>query len=637
MLSCPSCPAARASFKRAAPRLNNKLPIRLRRDLSTGQEAAKITARSSSRNASSSSTSQGDHSPTPEPLTLLHKATKLVHRVPSCYNKGVSGSTRSGEAPNILDTVLARIYDDLSATSERPVKVTVCELDQWSGSQDLVTALLSDPLSSNEAEISALRDRWINVDSSVHQIYFRHKSTSNIPPSAFASSSRYLTQFPVPLEICELRQDTSSTRPLLSLRRILEYSAVAEADITIILFNPLTTPLKTILETPVPTNGLVLLSSSTVRGNDLSNIIHHEQMSSPKSRLHLVTPSLLSVSPGKAVDAVRVIQSSPNSLSAIQRYQDGFVDSGVSQVTTALKEKLQAASQSVGPAIRRRNALFRLKDVINYSTAHIEDVRAELDKAFVDTSVLKERIEEMRAQVETSVLGNLPGDASSEHKHYDVEEAIKQAERDMRPVVDNLTWWKVIWRVDEISGIVASAVTRIWCRDLERKLILQTGRLAAMQNDVDKSALHLLSSHPLVSTALLHNTLLQSKASPRHQLKPESLTQPLLSRRNQIINYPTARLHINGQKVVLGTAGGVLTGVGIGWAGWLGWLVGNTEGLLGFLGMEAGTAIGIGMLSAVATIRWAIAKWEKSKLRWWQDWTRIGEGLDRDLKVCSLR
>ena len=80
-------------------------------------------------------------------------------------------------------------------------------------------------------------------------------------------------------------------------------------------------------------------------------------------------------------------------------------------------------------------------------------------------------------------------------------------------------------------------------------------------------------------------------------------------------------------------SGGIATGVGISWAGWLGWLLGSGEGLVG---MNAGTAVGVGMLSAVASIRWAVGKWETSKKRWWQDWSRVGEGLDRDLKVCLL-
>jgi len=149
-----------------------------------------------------------------------------------------------------------------------------------------------------------------------------------------------------------------------------------------------------------------------------------------------------------------------------------------------------------------------------------------------------------------------------------------------------------------------------------------------------ESAFTLLSTHQNMPSAVLRNTLLQLKGLPNYPLTPESLSQPLFRRRDQILQYPTMRLHVEGQRAVLVMSGGVATGVGISWAGWLGWLLGSGEGLLGFVGMDAGTAVGVGMLSAVASIRWAVGKWETSKKRWWQDWWRVGEGLDRDLKVC---
>ena len=143
----------------------------------------------------------------------------------------------------------------------------------------------------------------------------------------------------------------------------------------------------------------------------------------------------------------------------------------------------------------------------------------------------------------------------------------------------------------------------------------------------------LLSTHPALSTEVLRNTLLQVQRTPDYSLTPETLTQPIHTRRNQILEFPTTQLHVTGQRAVLGMTGGIVTGVGISWAGWLGWLLGSGEGLLGFMGMEAGTAVGVGILSAVASIRWTVGKWEKSKRRWWQDWKRVAEGMDRDLKV----
>ena len=139
------------------------------------------------------------------------------------------------------------------------------------------------------------------------------------------------------------------------------------------------------------------------------------------------------------------------------------------------------------------------------------------------------------------------------------------------------------------------------------------------------SAFELLSTHQNVPSAVLHNTLLQLKGLPTFPLTPESLTQPLFKRREQILQYPTIRLHLGSQKSVFVTSSGVIAGVDISLLGWL-------AGLLGFEGMD-GTFIGVGMLVAVTGIRWAVSIWENSKKRWWRDWSRVSEGLDRDLKV----
>ena len=69
------------------------------------------------------------------------------------------------------------------------------------------------------------------------------------------------------------------------------------------------------------------------------------------------------------------------------------------------------------------------------------------------------------------------------------------------------------------------------------------------------------------------------------------------------------------------------------WAGWAGQL-----GILGSYGagMEVESAASVGMLGAAIGVRWAVGKWERAKRKWWKDWDRVGEGLERDLRVCFL-
>ena len=138
-------------------------------------------------------------------------------------------------------------------------------------------------------------------------------------------------------------------------------------------------------------------------------------------------------------------------------------------------------------------------------------------------------------------------------------------------------------------------------------------------------------SHSLPSSAfhspVLQNRLSQIAASPAFPLDSATLLQPLYARRQQL-RWPTARLQSTAQRVLLGMGGSAAGGAGVAWAGWAGQL-----GILDFAVMQGETVIGVGMLGAALGVRWAVGRWEKAKRRWWKDWDRIGEGLDRDLKV----
>ena len=50
-------------------------------------------------------------------------------------------------------------------------------------------------------------------------------------------------------------------------------------------------------------------------------------------------------------------------------------------------------------------------------------------------------------------------------------------------------------------------------------------------------------------------------------------------------------------------------------------------------GMHVETAIGAGMLVSVLGLRLMVGKWDSARRRWWRDLERVGEGLERDLKV----
>lgn len=169
-----------------------------------------------------------------------------------------------------------------------------------------------------------------------------------------------------------------------------------------------------------------------------------------------------------------------------------------------------------------------------------------------------------------------------------------------------------------------------------RKLVFHAGRLAALQGSFKDSAAALsrsfLPSSPFHSP-VLHNTLERIASAPTYPLSAAALTAPLHARQSQL-GFPTERLHASAQRAVITMSGSVLGGFGIAWAGWASEL-GLAGGFIS-VGMGAETAMGVGMLGAAVGVRWAVSRWDSARRRWWKDWDRVGEGLERDLKVGHM-
>lgn len=111
-------------------------------------------------------------------LTLLHKTTAFISGI---LAKGLP--TESVSTLNFWKGALSKVYNDMSIGETTGTKVRVaCEsliqwifiedliygilnalvygVDEWSGAQDVITALLEDPLASTEQQIESLRNRW---------------------------------------------------------------------------------------------------------------------------------------------------------------------------------------------------------------------------------------------------------------------------------------------------------------------------------------------------------------------------------------------------------------------------------------------------------------------------------------------
>lgn len=248
---------------------------------------------------------------------------------------------------------------------------------------------------------------------------------------------------------------------------MLHNPALYTADIPIIVFNPLTTPLSILLRNRLPSN-VILVSSAPTSQDELTSIIHDELSAAqehfdsakqPAPRVNVEPLNIISADPQQALAAIHVLQSDSDSYSAIQRFQDEYASSHLSSLTQALKSRVTAPCN--GECIKVAVANSRIQDSLNAGFDYIGTRTAEIQAAVRDVDLLQHTTSRDRAIIQTKVLG-VDG--------AEVKDAVQRAEKDIKQVMDRLTWWKMIWRVDEISTIVSGALTQAWFHNLEKKV-----------------------------------------------------------------------------------------------------------------------------------------------------------------------
>lgn len=277
--------------------------------------------------------------------------------------------------------------------------------------------------------------------------------------------SSWLRSFSVPLRVQELRAPPShphTTRAHEVLKDIFN------ADIPIIVCNPISTPLRSLLSStrsplPLSHRNAILVITSTQPSPEAAERI--------KSLLPHDIPTLF-IDPSRALGALRTLSSSPSSPTAVQSYQDNFAGSRISSLTEAVSNTLAAESQDVPPsavisALHRRTAQSLIQDALDACRSALTRAEREVDKVCAENSSMRDRAEELKVRVAREVFGmaNEGADEGDE-----IQKAVKKSSREIRAVMDRLTWWRLLWKVDDVGDIIATAVDRAWCKDLERKV-----------------------------------------------------------------------------------------------------------------------------------------------------------------------
>lgn len=320
----------------------------------------------------------------------------------------------------------------------------------------------------------------------------------------------------------------------------------------------------------------------------------------------------------------------------VQRYSDDALASGLSM----LKRELQSAPTSV----QKGDAL--VSAAVGVLRSSLDGVEAELREAVALVRTLRNETSHESADARRAVFGSSAerlslDDRTSTHppgstptkaettamtgqSNNKVRAAMARADDIVLPVLENMTWWRVLWAPDEVGWRVRQAVRDAWVGSIASGLLPALATLPSTQSAQSSRALSRAAELPqTLRSPLLLNALNQLTHAPSFTLDPRALLRPLEHRLLERLDTgPTTALARAAQVLVLRVGGSVG--------------VGAVSGVLMFM-QQVGEVLGAGMLlGAAAGFRWAIGRWDNMRKMWRADWIRVKEAAERDLEVCLI-
>lgn len=281
-------------------------------------------------------------------------------------------------------------------------------------------------------------------------------------PTAFAgelsSPSDWLQRFPHAIQLTEL-PDLSS---LSSISDETDH-LLLNSDVLLLLCDPVVTPLSNLvirarhlLNKP---NTILILTSGSISDP------HRQFVSRTLSNMGCQPGHILFVDPRQALDAVTALQVNPTSPSTIDRYQRGTLGSRISTITVAINEILRPKNLSETPLLdlRQETAFSQVHGSLSASFQSVEAIKKDIDRVASKVNDLSSKVERVRENTRHDILGK-PGEDDK------IEKALFLGTKEMNTLLGSLTFWRMVWRVDEIGALVSTAVQGQWCKGLENQV-----------------------------------------------------------------------------------------------------------------------------------------------------------------------
>ncbi|ORY25235.1 hypothetical protein BCR39DRAFT_544538 [Naematelia encephala] len=512
--------------------------------------------------------------------------------------------------------------------------------DVYAAREEVVTALLQDPLADTPSTRAALAGRHANLSNDVLEIQYGltpSKSQDGLKlPSSFLQASG--------LDLVEITSTDSET--LLS--------ELLLADITVLVLDPirlLSVPLVEPILSPLLAHRPVHLvvngpRPSSVTEEDIKSRLHWQiKEASPDSdpATENITITLTDASQAlSALESFSTSQSPSESQSTLSRtnaissFQTHFLASHIGDLQTSLLASTAGLSNP-----ESSSATSLAKAAVNH----------------IDSIISKDRQATRTANDIIAQLRSHAAHAASRARHVSVatrgitggvvqggvDDELQSAKRGLEELFDGRWSWLGLvarLRVDDIGVEMANYLQRQFAFDLERQVIFETGQLAQLESQLSSQVnttlrqlssqptsirssadLHIAAPHPFSSPLLINHLRSLSLSIP--DLRSDSLTRPITARRDQLSSISGTQLQRSANRALLTTYSMAAAGVVSSWAAYVPPLA----------VLSSGSAAGLAILSVVASLALGQRLWARAQKHFWRDWSRITSMLKGDLET----
>ncbi|WWC98869.1 hypothetical protein V866_005763 [Kwoniella sp. B9012] len=524
--------------------------------------------------------------------------------------------------------------EDLSA--ERRGRIAVIG-DSLAAPRDVVSALLQDPLADTEESRRALLNRHDGANIDVFQI--GHGPNPHREPESLSLSASWLqaTGYDVVEVNTKKAEDTMST--LLS------------TDSLLVVLDPIrlidTPQLSSLLPLVLSRGSIHFVVNGYLPPNTSQTAIEtklREQLSKIKvDPLEGLTfdPASIPVSFVKAEKALNALDAlaaglqdhgpstSTSKTRAFEVFQKQFLESHIGPLQSSLLQSIKSISQP---------QLSTSRQVAGLALSHVENTistdRDIVKDALHTVSELRRGAQQGASKAKHLSVASrgIEGGLVEGSVEYDMNKVKSQLEERFN---GRLSWLGLIGRtrVDDVQFELTNHLNNHFATDLEKQVIFESGRLSHLQIQLDQLSDHTIrqlshsqshstsTTHPFTSPLLLNHLSTLSLSVP--PLTPTSLTSPILTRREQLLTQSIPRLHSSAQRALLTTYATSLLGVSLSWMSYV-----PPISLT-----SAPTAVGLGILSVVASLALGQRLWGKAQKKFWRDWKRITGMMKGDLET----